>query len=178
MDKSTYISEGYHHLFDETTYRQTDRDKTAQVAHKANWAVRHHKDVGQLTSYMCNKLTNDLTAVRTQELYFLRKVHKHPHRIRPISSCSSGPTEKLSGYLCKVLTPHLEDVISLVRNSQQVVQTLEALDLSAHRDVILVTLDVESLYPSIPQTAGIEMVLQRAVPTVPPTTYANNYKTC
>ena len=176
MDKNTYVTEGHQHLSDSKIYCRTESDKTLQVAHKANWAVRHHKDVGQLSNYMFNKLTKDLKTVRTQELYFLRKVHKDPHTIRPICSCSSGPTEKLSGYLCRVLTPHLEDVRSLVRNSQQVVQILEGLNLSANRDVTLVTLDVEALYPSIPQTAGIEMVLQRVVPTAPPTTTSNSFK--
>ena len=89
-------------------------------------------------------------------------------QIRPIVSCSSGPTEKISDYLCHLLTPHLDNVKSLVRNSQQVVQTIESLDLSAHPNVTLVSLDVESLYLSIPQAAGIEMVLQRVLPTSPP----------
>ena len=147
-----------------------------EIAHKSNWALRHHKDVGQLSTHLFNKLKVDISAVRTQELYFLRKVHKLPHRLRPICSCSSGPTEKLSGFICRKLTPHLEDVKSLVSNSQQVVQIVERMDLSANTDVMLVSLDVESLYPSIPQAAGIEMVLQRVVPTIPPTTTYNSYK--
>ena len=61
---------------------------------------------------------------------------------------------------------------SLVINTQQVVQIIESLDLSAHPNVTLVSLDVESLYLSIPQAIGIEMVLQRVFPTSPAhTTY-------
>ena len=113
---------------------------------------------------------------RSQEMYFLKKVHKTPHKIRPIVSCSSGPIERISGYLCKLLTPHLSNVKSLVTNSQQVVQIIESLDLSANSNVTLVSLDVESLYLSIPQGAGIEMVLQRVLPTCPPLATSNTLK--
>ena len=91
-------------------------------------------------------------------------------------SASSGPTEKISGFLVKKLAPHLEDVPQLVRNSIQVVQILEELDLAGDPDCMLVTLDVEALYPSIPQGAGIEMVLQRVSPTNPPTSKQNCLK--
>ena len=176
QDKSSYISEGKQHLSDDSTYRRTSNNKTVWIAHKANWALRHHKHVGQLSSHLHNKLKVDVKTVRTQELYFLRKVHKSPHGLRPICSGSSGPTEKLSGYICSKLTPHLEDITSLVSNSQQVVLAVERLDLSANKDVLLVSLDVQSLYPSIPQGAGIEMVLQRVVPTTPPTATHNSFK--
>ena len=134
QDKSSYISEGKQHLSDDSTYRRTSNNKTVWIAHKANWALRHHKHVGQLSSHLHNKLKVDVKTVRTQELYFLRKVHKSPHGLRPICSGSSGPTEKLSGYICSKLTPHLEDITSLVSNSQQVVLAVEKLDLSANKD--------------------------------------------
>ena len=91
-------------------------------------------------------------------------------------SCSSGPTEKLSGHLCAVLSAHLDSVHSLVRNSQQALTILDSIDLSSHRDVMLVSLDVESLYLSIPQGVGIEEVLQRIVHTIPATSRASEYK--
>ena len=91
-------------------------------------------------------------------------------------SCSSGPTEKLSGHLCAVLSAHLDNVHSLIRNSQQAVTILDSIDLSSHTDVMLVSLDVESLYLSIPQGAGIEEVLQRVVHTTPATARSSEYK--
>ena len=44
------------------------------------------------------------------------------------------------------------------------------------QDLLLVTLDVKSLYPSIPQGPGIEMALQRVVPTTPPTSREHQFK--
>ena len=100
----------------------------------------------------------------------------HPHKIRPIVSASAGPTEKISSHLVRLLGPHLEDIQHLVKNSIQVVKILEGLDLTEDPDIMLVTLDVESLYPSIPQGPGVEMVLQRVCPTSPPTSRQNNFK--
>ena len=168
LDTSQYIEEGYNHLADKTIYQELDHDRTLEVAHKANWAIRHHQQFGALNPVQEVNLYTQPNGTRTQEMYFLRKVHKTPHKIRPIVSCSSDPTERISGYLCRLLSPHLDNVKSLVMNSQQVVQTIESLDLSDHTNVTLVSLDVESLYLSIPQGVGIEMVLQRVLPTSPP----------
>ena len=109
-------------------------------------------------------------------MYFLRKVHKHPHKLRPIVSACSGPTENISGFMVKIFEPHLEDITSLVRNTMAVVNVLEGLDLGASPDVLLVTFDVQSLYTSIPQGVGIEMVLQRISPTTPPTSRERHFK--
>ena len=92
-----------------------------------------------------------------------------------VSACS-GPTEKISGFLVKILGPHLNDIPSLVTNSINVVNILEALDLHEQPDLHLVTFDVKSLYQSIPQGAGIEMVLQRVSPTTPPTSRERPFK--
>ena len=100
-------------------------------------------------------------------MYFLRKVHKDLHKIRPTVSCSSGPTERISGYLCQLLTPHLDNILSLVTNTQQVVQIIESLDLTPYPNITLMSLDVESLYLSIPQAIGIEMVLQWVLISTP-----------
>ncbi len=59
----------------------------------------------------------DLENVRPQRLYFLRKVHKSPHQLRPIVSCCGGPTQKLSQLANNILRDHLHSVPSLVSSS-------------------------------------------------------------
>ena len=176
MDLDQYLKEGDDHLSDRKTYLPSPKDRTKEIAHKANWAVNHHHQLETITGYHRRQLLTDVAEVRTQQLYFLRKVHKHPHKLRPIVSASSGPTEKISGFLAKILGPHLEDIPSLVKNSIAVVNILEGLDLQDSPDLHLVTFDVQSLYPSIPQGAGIEMVIQRVSPTTPPTSREKTFK--
>ena len=167
METTQYIAEGYAHLADTTTFKKLDHDHTVEVAHKANWTLNHHQKIRCLDIVQESNLYTQPLSTRTQEMYFLRKVHKDPHKIRPIVSCSysSGPTERISGYLCLLLTPHLDNIPSFVTNTQQVVQTIENLDLTPYPNITLVSLDVESLYLSIPQAIGIEMVLQWVLPS-------------
>ena len=176
MDTEQYISEGMEHLQDAKTYKRVDHDKTAEVAHKANWICRHYSTTSILTKNKSSRLSNNIPEIRTQQMYFLKKIHKNPYKLRPIVSCSSGPTEKLSGHLCAVLSTHLDDIPNLIRNSQDAIARLANIDLSREKDVILVSLDVVNLYMSIPQGAGIEEVLQRVVHTCPATSRISEFK--
>ena len=169
VDREQYISEGTLHLSDINIYTKNTEDRTVEIAHKSNWAINHYNTLGVISNYHRSQLITDVETVRTQQMYFLRKVHKHPHQLRPIVSASSGPIEKISGLITKYLGPCLDDIPSLVRNSLAVVNLLEGLDLLDQPDILLVSLDVKALYPSIPQGSGMEMAIQRAFPTTPPT---------
>ena len=148
VDREQYLREGHEHLEDPKTYQQCAADRTVEIAHKANWAVEHHHKIGTISKYYRSQLLTNTEQVRTQHLYFLRKVHKHPHRLRPIVSASSGPTERISGHLVRMLGPYLKDIPSLVGNSLEVVNMLEGLDLSQNPDLLLVTFDVQSFHLS------------------------------
>ena len=176
MDRDQYISEGEEHLSDKKIYLPSALDRTTEVCHKANLAVTHHHNLGVISRYHKNQIMMDVENVRTQQMYFLRKVHKHPHKLRPIVSACFGPTEKISGFMVKIFDPHLDDITSLVKNTTAVVNVLEGLDLGDSPDIILATFDVQSLYTSIPQGVGIEMVLQRISPTTPPTSRERPFK--
>ena len=157
---------------------QSPTDRTLEIAQKANWAINHYNTLGAISNYKKTQLLTNTSELRTQILYFLRKVHKHPHQLRPIVSTCSGPTEKISGFMTQILGAYLDEISSLVRNSLEVVNHLEGLELGDCPDLFLVSFDVKSLYPSIPQGPGIEMVLQRVCPTNPPTSREIPYKTC
>jgi hypothetical protein len=96
--------------------------------------------------------------VWTQQLYFLKKLHKGPHEVRPIVSGSSGPTEKLSAFLDVWLKPLLPSIPSHIRDSSDLITKLEQLKLP--KDCILATIDVKALYLSIPHKEGVEAALE------------------
>lgn len=91
-------------------------------------------------------------------LVFLEKLHKNPYKIRPIVSGIEGPTEHLSAFLDTILKPIVSKLPSFVRDSTHIVATLT--DLKLPSEVILVTIDVSSLYTSIPHHEGIMACLQ------------------
>jgi len=111
-------------------------------------------------------------------MYFLRKVHKSPHQLRPIVSCCSGPTQKLSQLANNLLRDYLHSVPSLIASSTQVIKVIESLTvpIDSRKQLFLATLDVKALYPSIPQALGVNFALQQALPTDPLTSTSHPLK--
>ncbi len=153
------------------TYQEIQEDTYQETAWQANQLVAgYHFEKKLLSVFEKTKYTTDLTEVRPQRLYWLRKVHKSPHQLRPIVSCSSGPTQKLSQLCNSYLRDYLQNVPSLVTYSTEVVRVIEQLHIppEGRKSLILATLDVRALYPSIPHGVGIALALQQAIPTDPP----------
>ena len=94
---------------------------------------------------------------RQQLLYFLRKVHKVPHEIRPIVSGTCGPTENISAFVDEILGPYLNCCRHVVANTTQVINILESTPYTD--DSIIATLDVRALFLQIPQEEGVRWVL-------------------
>ncbi|XP_068115012.1 guanylate cyclase 2G-like [Hyperolius riggenbachi] len=94
----------------------------------------------------------------TPTFYALPKVHKNLVRPpgRPIVSGNGSLTERISVYVDKHLQPHVHRLPSYVRDTLHLLGILEGLQLPV--GCLLVTLDVEALYSSIPQGRGVEVV--------------------
>ena len=90
--------------------------------------------------------------VRTQRMYFLKKLHKTPHGIRPIVSGCSGPTERVSSFLDHIIKPLVPTIPSYIKDSPHLISLIENIRIPS--DAILVTIDVSSLYTNIPQDEG------------------------
>ena len=95
--------------------------------------------------------------VRTQRMYFLKKLHKNPHGIRPIVSGCSGPTERISSFIDHIIKPLVPTIPSYIKDSPHLISLLENTQIP--RDAILATIDVSSLYTNIPQDEGTEACL-------------------
>ena len=89
---------------------------------------------------------------RLARLYFLKKMHKIPMKIRPIVSCCDRPTENLSQFIDYWLQPIMKALPSYLENSTQLVNELKQLKVKPN--IILVTIDVKSLYTCIPHVDG------------------------
>ena len=108
---------------------------------------------GHIDHHMKSYLLNDPDQTRTQQLYFLKKIHKGPHVVRPIVSGCSGPTEKISAFLNYYLQPLMQRIPSYVKDSKDMVNFLE--NTTFPTDCILATIDVTALYLNIPHKEGI-----------------------
>ena len=97
--------------------------------------------------------------------YTLTKIHKPTPVRRPIISGCNRPTEKLSFFVDKILQPIAQKQKSYLKDTTDFVNFIERTKLL--KEVILVSMDVTSLYTNIPQEEGINIVC---------TAYGNFYR--
>ena len=85
-------------------------------------------------------------SIGTQTTYFLSKIHKdkEPVKLRPIISCTNGPTYTPSGYLDKLLQQRMKTIKSYLKSSKDLIQILKKQWYPPQ--AYLATLDIESLY--------------------------------
>ena len=88
--------------------------------------------------------------------YTLTKIHKPTPVGRPIISGYDGPTEKLSSFVDKILQPIAQQQESYLKDTTHFINFLEKTKVP--EDIILVSMDVTSLYINIPQEEGIHIV--------------------
>ena len=157
-DRRTYIQDGLRHLSDATIYEQIPSDPTHQLTIAINRYINTIHNKGYISHHMHQYLTHpDPAKVRTQQLYFLKKIHKDMHAVRPIVSGSSGPTEKLSSFVDYFLQPLVPLTNSYIKDSKSLITLLDSITFPPN--ITLVAIDVTALYLNIPHDEGIQATL-------------------
>jgi hypothetical protein len=151
IDSDRYKRECLRHLND-GSYRLLDHDPTPQ------FEVSLHKLIASLTA--SGILTKDMASFastpnsRPARFYCLPKIHKRGVPGRPVCSCSGSLCENSSIIIDWFLKPLLTTIPSYLRDSYDFLDRLHAYG-PLPADSFLVTLDVVSLYPSIPHQDGL-----------------------
>ncbi len=159
-DRDKYIQAGTNHLSDQTIYEKIQSDPTPQLGLAINTFVKSIHNRG-----IIDNITKDFlifptdTPPRTQQLYFLKKIHKNPISERPIVSGCAGPTEKISKLVDMHLQPFVPAIKSYVKDSGHMINILESTPIPDN--CTIATIDVKSLYLNIPHKDGIKAVLNR-----------------
>ena len=107
---------------------------------------------------------HDIKQTKLPRFYGLLKIHKNPLKIRPIVASFNTPTTGLSKWLAYKLQPMAERTKSFVKNSISALETITKIN-SSPSDT-LITLDVVSLYTSIPLEQCIK-VFENLLQNVP-----------
>ncbi len=159
-DTEKYIQAGKEHLSDTNIYETINEDPTSELIKATNEYVNYCYRKGILDSITKDYLTfKKDNPPRTQQLYFLKKIHKTPIAVRPIVSGSGGPTERISQFIDFHLQPHVPLIDSYIKDSGHMINILE--NLTIPPNCSLVTIDVKSLYLNIPHKDGIQAVTNR-----------------
>ncbi len=153
-DRQTYARKGFEHVNDIATYQHLDTDTTPGITQQINRSIENISRRGLIDRDTLRPMIKIPSKVRTQQLYFLSKIHKNLVAYRPIVSESSGPTEAIYQYVDHLLKPIAFLQNSYIRDSGEFVNILEKTRFA--RDAILVTIDATSLYTNIPQDEAIK----------------------
>ena len=106
QSREEYVEKVMLHVKDTKTYTPLDVNPTAAIGEAINKSVHEFLDanlIDQITSNYVRHKSPD--SIPTQVLYFWRKIHKTPQGFRPNVSGCSGPTEKISAYVDRILQP-------------------------------------------------------------------------
>lgn len=93
--------------------------------------------------------------LHTPTFYTLPKTHKNLSQPpgRPIVSDIGSLTDNASKFVDSFLLPHVSGLPSYIRDTSDLLRHIEGIQIP--RDALLVAIDVESLYSSIPHEKGI-----------------------
>ena len=105
------------------------------------------------TLYQCHK---QIVKFLHSLFYTLTKIHKPTPVGRPIISGVSGPTERSSAFVDKLLQPIAQQQKSYLKDTTDFINFMEGTRVP--ENTVLVSMDVTSLYTNIPQEEGIQTV--------------------
>ena len=85
-----------------------------------------------------------ITTPRTSCIYFLPKIQKPNNPGRPIVSACSCPTELISSYLDRIMTPIVKSLPSYIKDSTHALQIFRHFNFSG-QDKLIFTMDITAI---------------------------------
>ena len=171
--KDLYVAEANKQLSDQTAYNELPSDPTsdsqALVKNTLTTLIRNNQLPKSATSLLhpCPQISN---------FYLLPKIHKANNPGRPIVSSHSCPTVLISEFLDSVLFPLVSALPSFVQDTPHFLRLIQDFEFPENcGERLLFTMDVSSLYTSIPHHAALSAIRyyldQRPDPQIPTTTF-------
>ena len=162
MNTDDYITQCIRHLSNPETYRQVDSFPTDTIQKIIDDVLIAYKAHIQgyskpLYSYLQPKTKHS----RTPQFYGIPKVHKEFELlppIRPIVAHTQSILSPTAHLIDHILQPLAQSYPDYIQNSTALILQLQ--DVTIPTDALLVTIDVVSLYPSIPQTECLQIIYE------------------
>jgi len=137
-------------LIEESSYKKLNRNPLTKMVSETSKIIKEVSTIFGERFRWRLKVSNP----QVPKLYGLPKIHKAGNKMRPIISNIDAPTSLLSKWVVsqvKILPP----IQSLsVKNSFEFVEKIKDIYIEDHE--VLVSFDVEALFPSIPVEEGIK----------------------
>ena len=148
-------SETERQLSDATAYAEVHHDPTEENQIEIYHTVEAMINNFVLPSTAC-KLIHPCP--KTSNFYMLPKIHKENCPGRPIVSTYDCPTVYISKFLDVILSPLVQELPSFIKDTSQFLQIINDFEFpaNANHKPLLFTMDVTSLYTSIPHDGALK----------------------
>src|SRR5277367_4174238 len=158
MNKSDYISAAEKILNEPSTYLKLNKNTTDTHSRNLTSYLNQLKNHEIITAPTYNLIRN--ANPRTPKFKIYPKIHKDPLKFRPIVDSYHS----FNYYLAKFLVNYFEVVDkaipTVVKNSLQLKTELLTLPPNTYSTHKMYSLDIQSLYPSVPLREAIEALLE------------------
>ena len=163
LSKEAYLKMGYKQLKNPSEYQEIEEPDTKfEEIHQEGLALlRRWRQAGAVYAREFHRLSG--RKVKMPSIYFLPKIHKAVDEEtgtvpgRPIVSGCAGPTRAIDTLVTRTLQPFLKRLPFRLQDRRQFLNYLNQQDIPP--EAALVSFDVVSLYPSIPQEEAVQKVL-------------------
>jgi hypothetical protein len=156
IDRDKYIDLAIQHLNNTNVYDVIPRDNTASFNKELTTEWKTIAKSHRIPMKFITRLISP--APRCQRFYHVLKTHKAVLAIRPIVSGKGGPTERISWLLATLLTPLLQHAPAHLTNTKQLLDKINS--TPELEGCIPASLDVTSLYTSVPVLEAIDTVIE------------------
>ncbi len=162
ISKEHYLQEGYRQLTNKDQYLKLDYNPTKDTTDMLHSLICEMHLRKQLDTALADYLDPCNGQMKTPVFFMLPKIHKKPplgSRFvgRPVVSNCGSPLEKASEFLDFYLLPIVKSQPTYLKDTGDTIRKIEALSLPPN--VILASLDIISMFTSVPQNEAFEVTL-------------------
>ena len=147
-----YQQEAIRQLSDPTFYIKVNKDLTSANQKIVKDTIQELITKQELATTAQNLI---ITTPRTSCIYFKPNIHKPNNSARPIVSACICPTELISSYLYKVMTPIVKSLPSYIKDSHHTLEIFPTFNFSGENKIIF-SMDITCLYTVIPNNEGLQ----------------------
>ena len=157
MDVEKYINEANRQLSDKHNYKKLQEDPMLQHSNLVNDTIDRFKKENLLSK----KLADGLKSVnpKTPKFYISPKIHKENNPGRPVINSINCHTSEISRFVDHHLQPLVREIPSYIKDKNDFINKIDNFDVPPN--TYPVTMDVKSLYTSIPNNEGIALVKKK-----------------
>jgi hypothetical protein len=159
VDKQTDIQKAERQI-QKSSMEPLDEDPTKRTIERVEqWCTKWRNSEHLSTEWEKYIINHDATAARNTPLY---KTHKPGTPVRLLTSGCNSATEGISDYVEKKCAPLARNLRSRIRDTSHMLEIIDELNENGiPENAVLVSLDIENMFPSIDNARGMETIRRR-----------------